>query len=460
MTGALTTLAMPRLAPRLTTPSGMKLGLAAIALAAVVLGFAARAAVDDQYRAVKTVCRDSAPSIVAAQHVASGLADMEANLANELLVPPAEEAAWVKAYEARRQEATDALLAAAENITYGDAERKPIRAMLLALPRFHGFASLARRQHAAGDGAGAVVSYREAAAVMSEQLMPAARQLDAANAHVLDETYAARAATARGMRALVALAGLVLLAVLAGVQVFLTRRTRRVLNAGMLASTGLALGFVGLTLAHLSASADDLRQAREDAFASVHALWQARAVAYEANTDESRWLLDPERRTRYAADFATRANKILHLPPGLTAAEVAELARRQQLPRETSGYVADELRNITFAGELDAALKLLDTRDVYMKCDAKLRALEEGGDHREAVRYCLSTASGESDWAFEQFDAALTKVLEINDRAFERFSTEGFDQLEGMTSATVAACVLIPFLAFLGLRPRLREYAA
>ena len=36
---------------------------------------------------------------------------------------------------------------------------------------------------------------------------------------------------------------------------------------------------------------EDLRVAKEDAFDSIHALWQARAVAYDANGDETRYLL-------------------------------------------------------------------------------------------------------------------------------------------------------------------------
>ena len=35
----------------------------------------------------------------------------------------------------------------------------------------------------------------------------------------------------------------------------------------------------------------DLKQIIEDAFDSIHSLWQAAAIAYDANGDESRFLL-------------------------------------------------------------------------------------------------------------------------------------------------------------------------
>src|SRR5215472_17494437 len=77
--------------------------------------------------AMKTVGKDSAPSIIAAQHIKSALADMDANAANYLLGAPGTMPDTVKAYEARREEGAKALIAAAENITYGDDERIPIQ---------------------------------------------------------------------------------------------------------------------------------------------------------------------------------------------------------------------------------------------------------------------------------------------------------------------------------------------
>ena len=53
----------------------------------------------------------------------------------------------------------------------------------------------------------------------------------------------------------------------------------------------------GALLERLRASteAEHLRVAKKDAFDSVLALTQARAVSYDANADESRYLIDPDR---------------------------------------------------------------------------------------------------------------------------------------------------------------------
>ena len=446
-------------ADRVSTPRGIQLGLVVLGVASLLMCCAVRGAVDDQRRAVKTVCVDAAPSIIAAQHVVASLADMEANLVNELLVYPSEQPSLAKAYEARLKEATESLLAAAENITYGDAERVPIRTMLLEIPHFHGLAALARLHHERSDHAATVTAYREAAVAMTGTVMPAARALEAANVKVLEGTYRERTTAASRMRALVWLTGLLLIALAVAVQLFVTRRTRRVLNAGLLAAAALTFAFVGLVLYRLDASVEALRGGREDAFASVHLLWQARALSYEGNTDESRWLLDAERRPQYARDFTERAERILKMPPGMSVPELAAASRSGSVPAEADGFIAGELRNITFGGELEAALKVLETRQVYMAADARIRELERGGDHREAVRFCISYAPGDSNWAFDQFDNALSKVIEINEKAFADFTARGFGALDGLDTLALLVGVLIPLLAFLGLRPRLREYA-
>ena len=99
------------------------------------------------------------------------------------------------------------------------------------------------------------------------------------------------------------------------------------------------------------------------------------------------------------------------------------------------GYLADELNNITFAGELAAAeetlLKFLD----YLKIDQQIRDLK---DERQAVDLCLGTQPGQSDWAFDQFDQALGKTIKINRDAL-RLEPGGRRRLAGGTRLAVAA---------------------
>jgi hypothetical protein len=67
-------------------------------------------------------------------------------------------------------------------------------------------------------------------------------------------------------------------------------------------------------------------------------------------------------------------------------------------------------------------------------------------------------APGESNWSFSQFDSALGKTLDINQKAFDTAVAQGFGDVSGLDILAPVIAVVIVFLAFAGLRPRLREY--
>lgn len=80
--------------------------------------------------------------------------------------------------------------------------------------------------------------------------------------------------------------------VLVILQVFLTAQFHRFVDLPLPAASLLALGVVVVAAVQISGQRDHLRVARHDAFDSVVALTRARAVAYDANADQSRYLLD------------------------------------------------------------------------------------------------------------------------------------------------------------------------
>ena len=87
----------------------------------------------------------------------------------------------------------------------------------------------------------------------------------------------------------------------------------------------------------------------------------ARAIAYDANGDESRWLLNKiEKVERIKSSpmrtlFERRAGRS-RLIRGIGAMRrCAEMERTQKAPAALKGYLADELNNITFPGELPPA---------------------------------------------------------------------------------------------------------
>jgi len=407
--------------------------------------------------AMQTVGVDAAPSIVAAQHIKTALADMDANAANELLGPAGTMPQAVAAYESRRVEASQALIAAAENITYGDSERNPILALQVGIGTYERMVQKARDQHEANSAA-AVATYRQAAELMSQTLLPAADALDRANNQVLEHTYESQATNSFAARAFVLLAGIMALFGFAGVQIYLSGHMRRTLNPALLAATLLTLMLTLYAWQAMESERRQLKVAREDAFASIHALWQARAVAFEANGDESRYLLDLAHNQEQESAFFAKSESLARLPGGQNRVQVLAALRREEHVPGFSGFLADELNNITFAGERDAAIRSLTAWEDYLDVDARIRQLQQKGQTRQAVELCLGTAQGESNWAFDQFDRALLATLEINQNAFHASVESGLSAVRYLEIKALIVAILIAALAFLGLAPRIREY--
>ena len=442
--------------PMLTTPQILSRTLWVVWVLDIVLLIALLIGGRIHRAGMQTVGRDTAPSIIAAQHIKSALADMDANAANELLSEGGQQANnALQTYETRRQEASKALIAAAQNITYGDAERDPILRIQLGLGTYEARIQRARDLRQERNNAW-IAAYSAAADLIDREILPAADALDRANLDVLNRTYDSQHRQSIVSRGFIVAAAAVILAVLAFVQLFLTGRTHRLINLPLLLATCLTVGVTYYGLHGLARVQNSLKVAREDAFTSIHALWRARAVAYAANADESRYLLDRQNTAKHEQEFLTKRDALAQLPEGTTFQSLAQAAGSHV--SSFTGYLADELNNITFPGEQEAAVETLAAFGEYLKIDGQIRALERGGHHQEAIALCTGTKLGESNWAFEQFDNALDKTLAINQAAFDRAVTNGFAALAHFDINTSVCVVLIGVLTLLGLMQRIREY--
>lgn len=445
---------------KFTTPELLKGGLYLTGATSLLLLIAIMSGVQGQRHAIKTVGEDSTPSIVTAQRLKEAFAGMDANVANELLVPSGQNQDAVKDYEERYQKAAERLVAAAENITYGDKERKPIQTMQLSLGNYIAQVQQARDFHARGDSNAMLVAYRAAAEVMDKTLLPAADELDQVNTQVLEETYTEQKVTANISLILIFVSGAALIIVLVGIQIFLSQRMRRTFNPMLLAATAIALALLSYTIGTLQAAKENLRTAKEDTFNSMHDLRQARAAGYIANAAESRYLLDQAFATKYEQAFFSNIGQIAQIPQGQTAQTLASTYNSQGKKVDGfKGYMADEFNNITFPGEKEAALASLVTLGKYLAIDQQIRQLERSGKHQEAIALCIGNNPGQSNSLFEEFKAANQKTFDINQAAFDRAIHQGFSNLNGFEIKTVIVASTMVLLTFFGSLPRLKEYS-
>ena len=156
--------------------------------------------------------------------------------------------------------------------------------------------------------------------------------------------------------------GVLLVAAAVALQLYLAARCRRMVNPALVAATLIAIALVAVTVAQLSAKAGHLRVAKQEAFDSIIALTQARAVSYDANADESRYLVDPGRAAQYQQAFLVKSEQIADVGPvGIFGYDAALAADIRAYTGDNSdvrfgGYLGAEFRNITFPGERAAAV--------------------------------------------------------------------------------------------------------
>ena len=418
-------------APALTTPQVLKLGVVAICLASMLMMGAAITGARSHLHAMQAIGKDSAPSIIAAEHMRAALADMDAEAANELLTGGGD-----AAFEKRRTEAVLGIVEAAKNLKYGEAE---LQKLALGVGTYTAGIQTSRDKRAAGDK-GYLAPWRQATRFMDSVVLKAGADLDAANRTELDQAYAEqKTASVRALVLLLAgaaVAGGVLIAM----QVFVAGRMRRILNPGLAAATLATVVFLIYAGQRFAENDRYLKVAKEEAFESIHALWQARAVAYAANSDESRYLLDvgqvaPSQAAKYEADFQAKAAQV-------------------------DGFLDAEMKNITFVGEGEPAREAVAEFAAYRKVDRQIRDLERSGKHEAAIALCTGNAPGQSDYVFKLFDDALGKTLKVNQEAFDAAVARGWGDVDGFEITAPVAAFLIAVLGWLGLRPRIREYSA
>jgi len=461
--------------PALDTPGGIRLHVVLILLTMVGLAATLAVTVTGLRTGLRTIGRQNAPAVAAAADLYFVLNDMDAQVANVLLVGDEQNLGFTRAqalniYETRRRQAAADTQQAVAAVGGDASGQTAVRTILDYLGQYQALAAEAilvdgQTPHAAGHPPlAALERYRQATDLLKANLLPAADTLTDRNARNLQASYAARRGNATTIRVWAGAVGTALLAALIALQIFLSRRFRRRFNPALIAAT-LVAGMLGLSSMHLLANqVDHLDTAKNDAFDSILALTRARAVSYDGNADESRYLVDPARAAQYQADFLAKSQQLALLPGAEIASYDNALAAAVQAERNNhtdvriGGYFGTELRNITFTGERAAADLTINRFQAYQKDDRRIRSLVAGGDLRAAIAFCTSYQAGASNYAFDQYDKALTALTAINQAAFDEAVSTGDHELDGWTIKLVIAAAAVAILTLLGVRRRLAEY--
>jgi hypothetical protein len=438
------------------TPRRLRLYLVGIWLGAALLLLVGETTLEIAKRANRKIGVEAGPNIVSAQEVQAALADLDANAADYLLRRDQGEVAS-QLFELRRAQAMRAVLDAAENINEAIAEKIPLLSISENLGRYLELVAQARLRHDMGQDGAALESYRAATDIMHTRILRAAAELTDINAAAMDVEYKRQSRTSTGMEILAGVVGVALLAFMVWAQLYISRKTKRMVNLPLAAATLILTAFLIFLFGRFNAANADLKLAKRDAFDSIQTLLKVRATAADAHGDLTRSLLDwsetdkraPEQTPKvrvYKDRFAAGVKKLSSVsgfPPSVRA--------QAQTGKVTfDGLLAETLQNITFEGEREAAIAMADDYAQWVLAAEAVR-----GEGR-----ALEVKRQDANSAFDRFDASTLRTLQINRRVFDRVLADGQAGLALAEKVDPACVIAIALLAWLGIRPRLKEYAA
>jgi hypothetical protein len=438
-----------------TTPGKLRLWSLLVVSSVALLWLAGGTAVITMQDTVDSIGHHTVPAIIDARQIHATLADADRAAADAFLSSTVGNASPQRQYEADIGAAGRDLEQAAEHNTAGGQASQALETLIAMLTEYRGLVETARADNRLGYPLGAAYLRRASALMHDPRVGILARvdSLDALNSRDLSDEDSFLWLTAAALVGF-ALLAIVAFGLLVSMQVFIRRRFRRRRNKRLLGATALLVLLSGwLTVQSLS-SYRSLATAEQQAFPRLHALWQARSLAADANGNESLSLI--ARGNGTAFDDAFKAETSQLADARLPSDAAASAARGQVL---FGGILADEVRAASFPGELDSVTAVLSAYQRFLAADAAVRARAAAGDYDGAVALALGAHEGQLGAAFASLDAAFDRAIAVVQRHFDE--AIGAAGPAGPVAGGVALLTLsIACLVLWGVQPRIVEYRA
>jgi hypothetical protein len=456
-----------------TTPAWIRALTIAAVLTTTGLFAVTTVAFQNARDGLQVIGHDAGPQVVATGDLYFALSDMDAQVANVLLIGSERDLRGARKtaldrYEQRRGEADRAVLQAAKLAGEDATEQRTVQAVLDGLGQYERLAGQAllldaESGHAAGPPPRKVTSvYRQATDVMKLDLLPKAYNLTLDSGTIVRHSYEDQHAAVLSGQGWVLLNGIVVITFLVGLQIYLAARFRRRINPAIAVATLSTCALMVASLSLLSAEGRQLKTVKERGFDSVLALSRARAISNSAYADESRYLLDPGRADTYEQVYLEKSLALLFVPAGsldtyYSALDGALSGRRGgSRAADFLGFYGDAARGVSLPGERQAVDDLLVQYQRFQRSDRRMRELVSDGKRRDAIEIRTSGVPGGE--AFERYDQALTALIALHREAFSSAVSHGDRRLRGWDLVLPCSAIVIAALAVAGVRPRLSEF--
>jgi hypothetical protein len=407
-----------------TTPGRLRLASLGILALVILLWVIAAGALGARQHAAHAVGLETEPLLVGAQGVYASLADADATAANTFLTGGLEPVDRHQRYVSDLKAATDQLAGVARQVGASASAQRDVTVVTDQLPVYAGLVEAARADNRQGLPVGAAY-LREASALMRNQILPSTDRLYQIEATRLDHSYQSGASALDIIG--VVLVGGALVAGLILTQLYLARRTNRVLNVPLAVASVLVVALAVWLLAAFVVEQRHLHSAQAEGSDAVQVLSQARILALRAQGDESLALVARGSGDQYVSDFS----KV-----------IAKLGGSDG----SSGLLGEAVR-------INAAPPN-DQLQAYLAVHNQVLKLSGQGQYDAAVK----TATGAEVASFDRLNGSMTQSIGSSQDLFNLHAASARHDLRSLTFAIAVVLVVAGLLALFGLQQRINEY--
>jgi hypothetical protein len=417
-----------RLPQASTTPGQLWLVLAGLVTACLAWGALATLTVIQHASAAHDVAADDESLSLDAQQIYQSLADADVTVSTAYLY------GRTGPYADRVRYQHDIAVAAAD-LKVATAARgnsatgESLNALSAALPVYTGYVEDGQIYNSLGYPAGG--SFIEVASEeMHLTMLPAARTVYAQENAQLEAASAQ--ATGLPLAVVTLVAGLALCFALYRAQRWLSRRTHRTINVGLLLASVAAVAALIWLIVAMAGGRSDLLQAGQHGSVPAQTLAQADITALQARGDQTLNLISRTGDANFQQDFRTAQSE---LSAELTSAG-AQSAAGGATPVAAAGRAAT----------------------AWFEVNQRAQQLDAAADYGQETQLEIGSGPGTAGTLFGQLESDLEAGISADQADFSAHAAAGSDAFAGLEAGIIVLALVMALGCAWGLTRRLAEY--
>lgn len=417
-----------------TTPGRLTASMIGLILLSVLTGVIGLVTLTDRANTVSDLVANREPVDAAAEQIYRSLSDADGTASSAFLAGAMEPASFRTRYQDDIAQAGAALAVAAQDSGGVTQASKPLVELATNLPVYTGLVERATTNNEQGYPIGAAF-LSEADSLMRNTLLPNAQQLYSIDSNRL----ATEQDDASNIPWLPAILVIGLAVALVFTQRYVSRRTNRTFNVGLVAASIAVLvvllwGGIATTMESVFVS-----NGRSEGSDQVAVLDQARTDALQARTDEVLTLVG-----RGSVDYTSQFSTLM---TNLIGTDGNGGLLGQVLANSSSPSMGFQVNTAVTAAK------------IWQSLDTVIKSANNGGDYQTAVQIALGQDQTRNESAaFYAVDAALANAVTAGRSTFLQETDTASDWLIALPIGVLVLSLVSAFGATFGVWQRLKEY--